>query len=92
MSALSAEDQAELEALTDEIMTIVAGHPGGALRASVLDLLTRRVTEAGRAYEAQLAAEEQHHVPGWAEPPHRISDCYPEYCGRYRGQRRDSTS
>src|SRR6185437_17060466 len=90
MTGLTEQDQAELEALTDEIMTIVTGYPGGALRDSILALLTRRVTEAGRAYEKQLAAEEQHHVPGWQEPPHHIGYCYPEYCGRYRGQRRDA--
>jgi hypothetical protein len=85
---LTSQDHADLAALTDEIMTIVTGHPGGALRDSVLALLTRRVTEAGRAYDAQLAADETHSTDQTAK--HHISDCSHNYCGRYAGQRRDT--
>jgi hypothetical protein len=87
MPALDETDHAAIKALTGEIMHLVDNCTSTAdLKQSITDLLTRRITEATRAYEQQLAAEETHTTDGTVK--HHISDCSQWYCGRYAGQRR----
>lgn len=95
MTGLTGQDHAEIDALTGEIMHLVDNCTTTAdLQQSIKDLLTRRVAEAARAYDAQLAAEQVH--PGAVLPsgasfgPHPISDCRIDRCGRHPGQRRDT--
>jgi hypothetical protein len=85
---MTPEDQAELEQITDEIMTVVtAAAPGmwfDTARAGVLEILTRRVSEAGEAYERQLKADRTHVTR--TLPAHDNSTCSRSYCGHYAGQ------
>jgi hypothetical protein len=86
---LTSQDQAAIAALTRDIMDLVDNRTStDGLRQSITGLLTRRIAEASRAYDAQQAAEETHSTDRTAK--HHISDCAPGYCGRHPGQRRDT--
>ena len=90
---LTPEDHADIAALTGEIMHLVdhcrTGRDG--LKRDITGLLTRRIHAAQTAYETQLTAEETHQSgAGWFGHP--ISQCQPDICGRFPGQRRDPAS
>lgn len=98
--ALAPEEWAEIRRIAGEIMdAVMAGsiaHDSGqrSIRRHIEMVLARNVTAAQRAYEAQAAAEEIHDFPPSEDtyqfPAHPVSECRPDFCGRYAGQRRDS--
>jgi hypothetical protein len=91
--ALAEDDKRQFESLTNDIMSIFRDglftkSTQTEIHGRVRELLTRRIREASQAYDAQLKAGEMHSTDLTAR--HDISDCEPDYCGRYPGQRRDS--
>jgi hypothetical protein len=54
---------------------------------TLLGAIMEMVEDETRAYEAKLADEETHR---WEFGSHSISECRIDWCGRYRGQRRDA--
>lgn len=83
---LSPEEIAEIKRITEEIMQgTELQRP--AFRRYIQQVLVRNIAAAGKAHEAALAAEEIH---TWEFGQHHISECRIDWCGRYRGQRRDS--
>lgn len=96
---LSEEEWAEIRRISGEIMeAVMAGsiaHESGqhSIRRHIEIVLARNVTAAQRTHEATLAAEEIH-KPHSLEAPfgeHAISACSLDFCGRYAGQRKDSS-
>ena len=87
--SLTVEEMAEVRKIVDEIMLGQDRmHNPDVFRQYAEDVLVRHLTAAVQAYADQDAAEKTHSTDSTAK--HDISDCSPEYCGRYRGQRRDS--
>lgn len=83
---LSPEEIAEIKRITEEIMQgTELQRP--AFRRYIQQVLVRNIAAAWQTYDAQAAAEETH---TWEFGSHHISECQIDWCGRYRGQRRDS--
>ena len=92
--SVNAEDMAEIDRITDEIMQGKYGfQPAHVFERHVKQVLARNIAAARQVYADALAEEEMHLAPPsedtYQYAAHHISQCYPEYCGRYRGQRRD---
>ena len=93
-SSLSREEWAEIEDISREIMTAVmagsvfAEDGREAIRIAIMGIIGQRVIAANNAYEAVLSDEMLHE---WEFGEHHIIQCSRDWCGRYRGQRRDST-
>lgn len=85
--SLTPEDWDEIRQVADEIMQGYAARSPAEFRRHVEGVLAARLTAAMQAYEDQEAAELIHK---WEFGEHPISRCAPDWCGRYRGQRRDS--
>jgi hypothetical protein len=86
---LSPEDQAEIDRITAEIMAGMDCFQPSVFKRHVKQVLAREAIAARQAYEAALAADTVHK---WEFGEHPISRCQPDWCGRYRGQRRDVSS
>jgi hypothetical protein len=84
---LSPEEMAEINRITAEIMEGMDCVNPSVFERHVQQVLIRNSAAAGKAHEAALAAEETH---TWEFGQHHISECRIDWCGRYRGQRRDS--
>lgn len=85
---LSPQEWDEINRVTNEIMAgMDCVHPS-LFEQRIKQVLARNITAAGKAYEDKLAAEEIH---TWEFGQHHISECRIDWCGRYRGQRRDSS-
>lgn len=83
---LSVQEWAEIDRITKEIMA------GTELQRPyfarhVKQVLARNIMETRKKHEAALAVEETH---TWEFGQHHISECRIDWCGRYRGQRRNS--
>jgi hypothetical protein len=83
---LSPEDQAEIDRITADIMAGMDCFQPSVFKRHVKQVLAREFMAAAQAYEAALAAETVHK---WEFGEHPISRCQPDWCGRYRGQRRN---
>lgn len=81
---LSPQEWGEIRHITQEIMDLIpatARHE--RLAHEIGAVLARNVLAANQEYEETL-------VHKWEFGEHPISRCQPDWCGRYRGQRRDS--
>lgn len=83
---LSPQDLADIRRITERIMQgTELQRP--AFRQYIQGILAEEIVAAAQKHEAKLAAEEIH---TWEFGQHHISECRIDWCGRYRGQRRDS--
>lgn len=90
---LTEQEWDEIRRISGEIMEAVMvgsiAHDSGqaSMRRHIEMVLARNIAAAGKAYEDKLAAEETH---TWEFGQHHIGECQIDWCGRYRGQRRES--
>jgi hypothetical protein len=84
---LTESDLAEVERITRAIMEGMDCVNPSSFERHVKAVLSREMVVAQDEYDAKLADEETHK---WEFGQHHISDCRIDWCGRYRGQRRES--
>jgi hypothetical protein len=84
---LTEEDWAAVQAITAEILAGMDCVNTVKFERYIQAVLARNFMEALEKYDAQLTEEETHK---WEFGEHHISQCQIDWCGRYRGQRRDS--
>lgn len=92
---LSPQEWAEVKRITREIMEgFSEPDKRPAFERHIQQVLARNIAAAAKTYDTQAAAEEIHDYPPsedtYQYPAHPISECSPDFCGRYAGQRRDS--
>jgi len=83
---LTEEDWAAVQAITTEILEGMDCVNTVKFKRHIEAVLARNFMEALERYDAQLTEEETHK---WEFGEHHISQCQMDWCGRYRGQRRD---
>lgn len=93
------QEMAEVESLVEHMLAGIRpwiSSPAGRQEARriLTEVLARHVRAANDRYAEALEAERTHRVPPpedtYQFPPHPISQCSPDFCGRYAGQRRDA--
>src|SRR5215469_2130748 len=84
---LMPEDWATVQRITSEILAGMDCVNTRKFERHILSVLVREIASANDRYAAQVADEEIHK---WEFGQHHISECRIDWCGRYRGQRRDS--
>jgi hypothetical protein len=90
---LSQEEWDEINRITAEIMEGMDCAYPALFEQRIKQVLARNIAAAAQTYETQAAAEEVHAEGFHGGRPvlaHLISECSLDFCGRYRGQRRDS--
>lgn len=85
---LTTGDWDEIGRITDEIMSDYPKNKS-AFEYHVRRVLAKAIVAAQEDYDAQVTAEETHL---WDFGSHHISQCQIDWCGRNRGQRRDSAT
>lgn len=91
---LTGSDWTEVRRIADEIIEAVSAsqprvYDREVLRRQIEQITARNIVKAQTDYDAQVTAEETHK---WDFGSHHISECQIDWCGRYRGQRRDSAT
>lgn len=86
---LTPSDWAEIKRITTEIMSGISTADPAATESHIRGVLARAIVSANAEYDAKLADEATHK---WEFGSHSISECRIDWCGRYRGQRRDSVA
>jgi len=86
---LSQDEWDAINRLTAEIMAGMDCVNPSLFEQHIKQVLARNIAAATQAYGEALADETVHK---WEFGEHPISRCQPDWCGRYRGQRRDSTA
>lgn len=96
---LTESDRAEVESVIAEVVTQAKSNLRNmelpdrseqyweVFTSTLRQVLSDRMVKAQDEYDAKLADEETHK---WEFGQHHISDCRIDWCGRYRGQRRES--
>jgi hypothetical protein len=92
-SELTQADWDEIGRITDEIMENYPANRS-AFEYHVRRVLAKAIVAANEDYDATLKAEEVHRAPPpdrtYQYPAHSISECRTDFCGRHKGQRRNS--
>jgi hypothetical protein len=86
---MTEEEWAAIQRITREIMEGMDCFQPSVFERHIEQVLARNIMAAAQAYELQAADETVHK---WEFGEHPISRCQVDWCGRYRGQRRDSTA
>lgn len=100
LSKFQEQELAEILSVVEDIMKVVTD---GTLlrlaeqvriRAEIVKVLAGHARAANDRYAEALEAERAHRAPPpedtYQFPAHPISQCSPDFCGRYAGQRRDA--
>ena len=87
MANLTPSDWAEIKRITTEIMTGISTADPEATESHIRNVLARAIVSANEDYDATLRDETTHN---WEFGSHSISECQIDWCGRNRGQRRES--
>lgn len=86
-SSLSVDEWEMIKRISTELMAGISTADPKRTEDHIRGVLARNLMAANAEYDAKLADETVHK---WEFGEHAISDCRIDWCGRYRGQRRDS--